>query len=332
MLYNREFRRRRQQITEQTRQESKRLPEYQMLLSKRYQEPSGYASYRSVCVEVASIIMNAKKAPRNLDSVTAAAAGISHQIAHLELPTFWLNQSLAVALEHTQIPDQLIGVRRVLPGGVVMLPNNFLKTPDGKQITFIGWLHQLPDDDLLDIKITREFNLIPQSSKDGYINWFSSLSNGEVYQGNIKCLSNSVEFGEKIFDINLRSVTNDINEEAERETIVKIEKLIVQVLLLMQARTDLVSDSQVIQSTRGVGFNSQAKAELLQPRWIGKDYKVREEQESAPASGGTHASPRPHWRKGHLRRVPVGPREENQRKWTWIEPTWIYPQEGMQRA
>ncbi len=54
------------------------------------------------------------------------------------------------------------------------------------------------------------------------------------------------------------------------------------------------------------------------------DAKRRPAPPSSPPVG-THASPIPHVRSGHFKRVPVGPREEQRREIRWIAPTMVNP-------
>ncbi len=59
---------------------------------------------------------------------------------------------------------------------------------------------------------------------------------------------------------------------------------------------------------------------------------ARHRPPSANTSGtGTHASPIPHVRRGHFKRVPIGPRDEGGREVRWIAPTLVNPEgEGRQ--
>jgi len=58
--------------------------------------------------------------------------------------------------------------------------------------------------------------------------------------------------------------------------------------------------------------------EIWSPNVIGKHYRLPQ-----PAyQGGTHASPRMHWRRGHFRSQPYGP-QHTLRKQIWLEPVLI---------
>lgn len=325
MTQNFRYSRNKRRAVKHIREQVQQLPEYQKLVTRRYREPSGYASHRSICYELAKAVWNAQVCPGGLDWVTTESALIAYQVAHLEAPTLWLNNALAVALKETDIPEQIIGLKRVLPAGIIMLPQSLFKTPDDQHLTFIAWVHQLPEDEIVDINLGTRCTITPPHLEHGQISWFSGLTSGEVYHGNVKCLPDGVQFGAIDLATNLQYFM-EIDEQAESDILAILERLIIQILLVMQVRPDLVDETQITQVTQGVGFKkSKGETEMWNPRWIGKNYIIREETLAAPQSGGTHASPRQHWRKGHLRRVPIGSREENQRKWNWIEPTWVSP-------
>jgi len=87
----------------------------------------------------------------------------------------------------------------------------------------------------------------------------------------------------------------------------------------MECRPELVdTESQVIRVS--LGFAKNKAKDFYEPLWIGKNYRVKSEDTSE--RGGTHASPRVHWRRGYLRNQPYGEGRQH-RKLVWIEPVLI---------
>ena len=97
----------------------------------------------------------------------------------------------------------------------------------------------------------------------------------------------------------------------------KMLSLVVQSLLLMGAKPELIEEAMPSRTLHGVGFNQDYKA-LLNPIWIGRHYKQRS---SGPGTG-SHTSPQAHWRRGHWRRVSSGV-GRTKREWRWFEPTFV---------
>jgi hypothetical protein len=60
------------------------------------------------------------------------------------------------------------------------------------------------------------------------------------------------------------------------------------------------------------------RVDLFSPRWLGRTYRLP----ARPPGGGTHASPRAHMRRGHIRTVRCGPGRTDARI-VHILPTWV---------
>lgn len=100
----------------------------------------------------------------------------------------------------------------------------------------------------------------------------------------------------------------------------KLFGLLYKLFLVLNATRDAVG---LIWMRRGMETRSASikhgklKDALWSPNFIGLGYQpVREPQ------GGSHASPRMHWRRGHTRQQPYGPKMAL-RKTKWIEPMLI---------
>lgn len=68
-----------------------------------------------------------------------------------------------------------------------------------------------------------------------------------------------------------------------------------------------------------------ARADGSGVHYLGRSLVIERhtEKEAAVKGEGTHASPRAHWRQGHFRSQPYGPRDKVQYKTIWIRPTVI---------
>lgn len=100
----------------------------------------------------------------------------------------------------------------------------------------------------------------------------------------------------------------------------QISALILQAALALTYLPELIDqDSTEPVSQRKPSRKTKADR-WLRPRWIGKDF-VRPRQ-SAGASGGHHASPVTHWRRGHWRNQAVGEGRKD-RSLIWVRPALI---------
>lgn len=104
----------------------------------------------------------------------------------------------------------------------------------------------------------------------------------------------------------------------------KMQMFAVKLMLALTARPNYIKMGSITRpaKTKKRGITRDA---LWGPNLVGWEYRAqRIRPEGAPA--GTHASPRMHWRKGHWRNQPFGPKpwtEASERKLLWIEPVLI---------
>lgn len=105
-----------------------------------------------------------------------------------------------------------------------------------------------------------------------------------------------------------------------------LARLIVNTLMLVTYQPSLVSVEK--SSTSGFGFNQDLSNEPMPVRWLGKGFCNSKAEASTGGSetsfGGTHASPRAHWRRGHWHGYRYGEgRKTLKRK--WVQPVYVNP-------
>jgi len=128
-----------------------------------------------------------------------------------------------------------------------------------------------------------------------------------------------------LFD-NIAKHASDLPAEGEPERLFnsKVQAFAVKLMLVLNAAHDVVKLG-TIQRPQKIKRGNIILDELWNPNLVGWDYRA---QRVGPTSGehGTHASPRMHWRRGHMRNQPYGPKpwtETSTKRLTWIEPVLI---------
>ncbi len=99
----------------------------------------------------------------------------------------------------------------------------------------------------------------------------------------------------------------DLTPEEEREASTKIVTFTINLLLALTASPEYIKNGSICrpeQFKRG----RKVRDELWGPNVIGADYKIR--RKSSGTGDGTHASPRMHWRRGHMTHLAFGPRDK----------------------
>jgi hypothetical protein len=119
--------------------------------------------------------------------------------------------------------------------------------------------------------------------------------------------------------------------ETDEEFLEKLGVVAFGTFLAMNAKPELMEQGKLLKRVQAKAGNAR---EFWSPNVIGPRYRLKREvpridrhgkftaDQARRAQGGTHASPRLHWRRGHFRNQPygVGLRE---RKQIWIEPCLI---------
>ena len=120
-------------------------------------------------------------------------------------------------------------------------------------------------------------------------------------------------------------------DETDSEFIERLGVVVFGTILAMDARPQLIERGKLL---KRAGKGDKVR-EFWSPNIIGARYKLKREVPRivdgkfayAQREGGTHASPRMHWRRGHYRNQPYGPGLK-EHKQIWIEPCVIGAQVG----
>lgn len=293
-------------------------------LHKPYRKVEGYLHTSEVATQLAFLIVGGEQMPYKdwtQDPVAFACIISAKLVENFPTPFYWLDRNLMSAFISTDLPDNICDVSQVIPHAIIMLPE-IIKNPDG---FYLDWLfiHHLEKDGVLP-----EFNLGDRlihscQVEAKQLRWCTILRGGHCYSSKIeiKPEESAVPVGEEINVYSLGEKGNDIEitSASEKDFVKQVDNLVTQLLLYWQMKPEAISEEKLPPITKGVGFGHPQK-QLLNPVWIGRGYKSASER-STPTS--IHASPRMHWRRGHWTRRAVGKREENLRKWVWIEPVLV---------
>lgn len=254
--------------------------------------------------------MNNEPAARDLFttivSVTAA------QLIAFNVPIYFVSRDLALAIAQTDPPDgaKWTDIKLPFPAGVLMLPRGLVSDADGRAYNYVTWC-----------KVTAgEVITIPQGkrqtfSSDALI--FSSASiDDPTFAGLTKTLNAETWPSAKLPVDGAHGEAFSNLIESERDVITTLSRLALGLLMAFEARPTLYMPGHRCKKTM---TRRTGRSEVWRPQILGKDYKLPIRSGSG---GGTHASPRLHWRRGHFRNQAYG-ENYSERKVIWIEPTLI---------
>jgi hypothetical protein len=101
--------------------------------------------------------------------------------------------------------------------------------------------------------------------------------------------------GTQIFDIN--SGTDEQVKEAEKAMLSRVRNFAIRLLLCLSAKPDYVNRTSTCQRPAKIKKGREREA-LWTPNFIGDNYRAARIS-ATPGQGGSHGSPRMHWRRGH---------------------------------
>lgn len=290
---------------------------YKQLTRKIYRSPKGYADYKETALEIAQtyeacsqigIELNGWKTNRTMFQL------INHHVVN-NSSSYWLDNNLFEAFLKSDIPKGLCDIKQVIKSGLLFFPKG-LKSPDGYPVSWLAFAHLAKGEP---VATSQTLNVVihdPEIHLEK-ICWGTILDNYTVYSG---------VFYPEIMQSKEELIICQVDGNPETESIFidSISSLLSQTLIAAAIMPELLETEINISHTTGFVKRNFKKDELkyLNPNWIGRGYKPRIIKRTGVAS---HASPHTHWRRGHWRRVPTGPRLENNRKWNWIQPVLVSP-------
>lgn len=269
------------------------------------------------------------------------------------VPTYFVRSEFAQAVAQTEPPEdfKFSEIKWPLPALLFVLPTDFVMKYFGYMVPFLGVARSdkgeypatLKNIPLCDIPVSK---LEPiQSSVDRINIIYPVYSQKQLpvdYTGSYPLSMNVNEMDaapsvdatymeeasmNPVFaHIDMHAPCSDLPTEGqqEKEFNSKVQAFAVKLMLALTAQPNFITNGTLARPEKRKRGRI-AKTELWNPNLIGWDYKAKRPAVTVTGEG-THASPRMHWRRGHMRNQPYGPKpwhETTPKRLTWIEPVLI---------
>ncbi|NHC36915.1 hypothetical protein [Scytonema millei] len=268
---------------------------YEAIAIRPVMHVDGYESSEKVCSYVAEIYFSSteeklhQKLITNSKNSTYVSLYTLYKVGEAKCPTYWVGKDLLTALMQSDLTIEADSLHWAMKTGIFMLPKNVVFSPEKRSIQAIFW-HFDPS--------------------NGYL-YLTASDGASFFCRRFKAYDN------------LRKITyadvQDINPQAVVEFNEYLQSIFLRLILIMECRSELVdTESKVIRVNQG--FAKDKAKDYYEPLWVGRNYRVQREE--TQDKGGTHASPRVHWRRGYLRNQPYGEGRQ-QRRLVWIEPVLV---------
>ncbi|MEH2145319.1 hypothetical protein [Nostoc sp.] len=295
---------------------------YKVLFRKNYKIPKSYMQWR----ELAALISS--QAPLfNNAALDLAHKFTAHRIALWvvkDAPIYCLDNQFFQQFQQTDIGDKNLIFKDLfsqipLYSMMLLLPTKTLVSPDGGYVDFLNIhcshirhpersegkkygisVHFLKHEHDMSL----HFGCVDTKGTIWFSGWGINEDDGVIHQRPISY--GIAKVGKK---------DNDFIRE--------LQSLTMQCLMFLtfeKLETEHITFKETINKT---GFSNlkESKEKCLYPRWL-RDTKNHLPQVRHLKENSSHASPSPHWRRGHWRRSAVG-KGRVDRRWNWIKPAFV---------
>ena len=286
--------------------------------------PHNYGSFRQLqellgfyCVTYDLIQSDFKGARDEIEQLQSNMPHVASQVTARKFGYPWsvISDDLATAAVNTEPPEYWShdDVKLSFPCEYFLLPQGVLETEMGKPVLIASVFHvdlKILNEAGLEVEITDEKNR--KTMEEHRLYWFC------FYTGNIDSPSyfGSVEIDEegRAKVVTDREFLGDsIDIARTNEFLDKGVSLLMQLITIRNLRPELKDDGPA----QGFVKRTKKGKEIWNPKWFGRSYRTERSYQ-----GGTHSSPRMHWRRGHWRGVRYG-KGKLKLRLQWIEPTLV---------
>lgn len=283
---------------------------------RKYHTPDGFVAVRTHASVLAVVdVMGDRAAAHQAysENFTEAknatlVAAVFEKLRQFDYQYMWLAKDLAEALMMTTPPENTIlaDVPWPFPAFTVMLPHGLMPTPEGGMMAWVNIGHLVGQSTVTRQRETRLTFTAASFTADGVeVDWFGHFNAAD----DIKQVL-GLPFAES-------ELFTDFKCVGDAEIPNQILRLLVNMAYYMTTSVDAV-DQSIIGGTKKKARGG--KEAWWTPRWVGQRYK-----RPTVNLGGSHASPRAHWRRGHMKAVRHGEGRQQSRI-VWIQPTLVNAQ------
>lgn len=292
-----------------------------LLEPRRIQSPPGYHSVKCVSAGLFTLLGNrVLKAAAGLMSVPTeiAAHVVSYQVIRYRVPIYFIDEQFVRAVAATDLPHDftLQDLHWPMPAMVVGFPARFLQEYLGRDVCYVYAANCDAGDYSLAALPGCPTITVPRDK----VAWqFYSWHDGNL-ESFVSSYFRQDRVDETISNYSYTDYTG-VKDEAgiatDKEITDRLSALMLKLLVILNTRPQLVEPGRCVRPQK-MKHGRVKHCELWSANLIGKSYRTLRDDRGE----GTHASPRVHWRRGHVRSQPHGPRR-SLRKPVWIEPVLV---------
>ena len=267
--------------------------------ARPYKMPKGYITWAHLSALVAMYlaVVKAGIGHRSQDDIPTEIAALRMTQWFLQdAPLYCLSTDLLRAFENADLSnvfELFQGFETSLPTFLVALPNNAVRTEEGNALSFLR-VH-VSERDHPELSIAEGYGLeVPYIDHDGPIHiHLSSMDDVGVTLISGLTIDSEGQLYDSGRILNAQELSSSDLSDVDR-----MKKIALQCLLALAYSPELFDEpDSSIPVTKGLSQRrNQKRPSARSPRWL-RPHSAP--SVSRPRQGGSHASPRPHWRSAH---------------------------------
>jgi hypothetical protein len=290
---------------------------------RRFAPPGGYHSPKSIPAGLDAILRgNELKTDAERVPTEVTAQAICYEVINHRVPTFFVGEDFVRAVAATVLPPDftLNDLHWPMPAMVLGFPVRFMREYLGTDTCYVYAADFAQGEHGCPFLTATPVIIMPKAKVAFW--WFACV------EGRLESFVSSYWKEDRVDQIIQRYAytdytgADDLKAKADKERCDLLSALMLKLLVVLNTRRNLVEPATRL---RAAGTRKgKIRTELWSPNIIGRHYQVLHDKSALTA---THASPRLHWRRGHLRSQPHG-QGRTLRKLIWLEPMLIGFQEA----
>ena len=264
------------------------------------------------------------------------------------VPTYFVRSEFAQAVAQTNPPKdfKFSEIKWPLDAMLFVLPTDFVLAYFGYMTPFISVVRatagiypdciKLPKLEPLhpwerhaDIKrlsnaVDRFISIIPCYSQESIPVDYTGAFNLSQNIGEIPAckFEDATYHEERLMNMELLPAKDQPAGDAEKEFHNKVTLFAVKLMLALTARPHVIKNGVITRAAKVIECkHPKTRDALWSPNTVGWEFKAQRPA-AEPGGGGTHASPRLHWRVGHYHTVLFG-QGKQERRLDWFEPCLV---------
>jgi hypothetical protein len=288
---------------------------------RRIHAPPGYFATDSVAAGLFTILQETLlrgTLPESAITTAVASHVIAFQVIRYRVPTYYIAEDFARAVAATDLPHDLRAedLHWPMPGIVLGFPVRFMLDYLGREVCFVnaanidaGRYAAPAILETLKIDVSR-----PNVAWQCWVQHDSQIKS---------CVASHFRDGpvdEAVHNttyLDYDKTQSATTHEYAKAFLARLSALMFKLLVVLNTSPRFVEAGRCIRPQK-IRHGRVKLCELWSPNVIGGGYRVAQEN----PNGGTHASPRLHYRRGHLRNQPHGP-GWSMRKLIWVQPVLV---------